>query len=470
MSKEPTLEEQELLADTRRRATAASPRRDLLVELVVNIGFVAAVGTMFVLPSPQGWNPVAAVLSVAVMWVAIRVEFETPSGFTVASQLAFVPMLFSMPLAFVPVVVAALLTALLLRDALAGRVPAQKLFSCLGNASFAVGPAIVFTVADVRPNAAGPALLAAALLAQFAGDFLANATYQVLSRRSNLRQQLRDCAWVYPIDAALSVIALLAAEELHRAPYAVLAVVPLLGLLRMFANERRERLGKLLELNETYRGTALLLGDVITADDDYTGEHSAGVVGLALAMGDALGLDPGRRRNLEFGAMLHDVGKIVIPKEIINKPGKLDPHEWEIIKTHPAEGQRMLKRVGGFMVQVGEIVRAHHERWDGGGYPDGLAGEAIPLEARIITCCDSWSAMRTDRPYRGAMSYEAAAEQMIANTGSQFDPAVVETMLPVVAALEGLAVDDAAGSPQTVSASPSELSCAAAQLAVPAAH
>ena len=132
--------------------------------------------------------------------------------------------------------------------------------------------------------------------------------------------------------------------------------------------------------------------------------------------------------------MLHDVGKITIPKEIINKPGKLDPHEWEIIKTHPAEGQRMLERVGGFMTEVGEIVRAHHERWDGGGYPDGLAGEAIPLEARIITCCDSWSAMRTDRPYRDALSYEAAAEQMIVNTGSQFDPAVVEAMLPVVAA------------------------------------
>ncbi len=468
MSKEPTLEEQELLADTRRRATAAPPRGDLLVELVVNIGFVAAVGAMFALPSPQGWNPVAAVLSVAVMWVAIRVEFETPSGFTVASQLAFVPMLFSMPLAFVPVVVAALLTALLLRDVLAGRVPALKLFSCLGNASFAVGPAIVFTVADVRPAAAGPVLLAAALAAQFAGDFLASATYQVMSRRSNLRQQLRDCAWVYAIDAALSLVALLAAEQLHQAPYAVLAVVPLLGLLRMFAHERRERLGKLLELNETYHGTALLLGDVIAADDGYTGEHSEGVVGLALTVGDALGLDPERRRNLEFGAMLHDVGKITIPKEIINKPGKLDPHEWDIIKTHPAAGQRMLDRVGGFMLEVGRIVRAHHERWDGGGYPDGLAGERIPLEARIITCCDSWSAMRTDRPYRRALTFEAAAEQMIVNAGSQFDPAVVQVMLPLLTATEGPGTDRHDAVAGAVSASAEELSAAAAHLAVPA--
>jgi HD-GYP domain-containing protein (c-di-GMP phosphodiesterase class II) len=95
------------------------------------------------------------------------------------------------------------------------------------------------------------------------------------------------------------------------------------------------------------------------------------------------------------------------------------------------------------MLEVGEIVRAHHERWDGGGYPDGLAGEAIPLEARIITCCDSWSAMRTDRPYRTAMSVAAATEQMIVNSGSQFDPAVVEAMMPVVAAGEASAVAEA---------------------------
>ena len=167
--------------------------------------------------------------------------------------------------------------------------------------------------------------------------------------------------------------------------------------------------------------------------------------------------------------MLHDVGKITIPKEIINKPGKLDPHEWEIIKTHPAQGQRMLGRVGGFMTEVGEIVRAHHERWDGGGYPDGLAGEAIPLEARIITCCDSWSAMRTDRPYRNALSYEAATEQMIVNTGSQFDPVVVEAMLRVVAEAEGPSSSGDAIEIDTVTASVSELSSAAAQLAVPAA-
>jgi HD-GYP domain-containing protein (c-di-GMP phosphodiesterase class II) len=377
-------------------------------------------------------------------------------------------MLFVIPTAFVPLAVAAVLATQILPGVLARRVAPVRLLRSLANAWFAVGPALVFAIADVRPDSAGPLLLLTALAAQFVGDFAASAVYIRATSGVSVGSQLRGSLWVYAIDAGLSGIALVVAEDLHTAPYAVLALVPLLGLLKMFAEERQARLAKLLELNETYHGTALLLGDIIAADDNYTGEHSQGVVGLALAVGDALGLDPERRRNLEFGAMLHDVGKITIPKEIINKPGKLDPHEWEIVKTHPAEGQRMLKRVGGFMTEVGEIVRAHHERWDGGGYPDRLAGEAIPLEARIITCCDSWSAMRTDRPYRRAMSHEAAAEQMIVNAGSQFDPTVVEAMLPVVAASDGPSTAPDPAESDAVMASVGQLASAAARLAVPA--
>jgi putative nucleotidyltransferase with HDIG domain len=201
----------------------------------------------------------------------------------------------------------------------------------------------------------------------------------------------------------------------------------------MFAHERSDRLGSLIELNDTYRGTALLLGDVVTADDSYTGSHSQGVVDLAKTVGHVLGLGPEERRNLEFAALLHDVGKITIPKEILNKPGALDEREWAIMRTHSEEGQRMLARVGGFMTEVGAIVRSHHERWDGGGYPDGLLAEAAPLEARIITCCDSWSAMRTDRPYRRAMSHDAAVAEVVRNVGTQFDPRVAEALLSAVA-------------------------------------
>jgi putative nucleotidyltransferase with HDIG domain len=143
-----------------------------------------------------------------------------------------------------------------------------------------------------------------------------------------------------------------------------------------------------------------------------------------------LGLD--QRRNLEFGALLHDVGKIAIPKRIINKRGPLDAEEWVLIKTHTVEGQKMLDRVGGFMREVGLIVRSHHERWDGLGYPDGLSGEGIPLEARIIACCDSWNAMRTDRAYRNALSRAAALAELRSNSGTQFDPRVVEALVSII--------------------------------------
>jgi putative nucleotidyltransferase with HDIG domain len=171
---------------------------------------------------------------------------------------------------------------------------------------------------------------------------------------------------------------------------------------------------------------------VVEADDGYTGIHSRSVVRLCLEVADQLNLDAKRKRNLEFGALLHDVGKIAIPKEIINKPGDLDDHEWTIIKTHTIEGQKLLDTVGGFMREVGLIVRSHHERWDGGGYPDGLAGEGIPLESRIVSCCDTWNAMRTDRSYRARTPFEQAEAEMRSIAGSQLDPGLVETLLELV--------------------------------------
>jgi HD-GYP domain-containing protein (c-di-GMP phosphodiesterase class II) len=189
-----------------------------------------------------------------------------------------------------------------------------------------------------------------------------------------------------------------------------------------------------IELSQAYRGTALVLGDVIEADDEYTGDHTQGVVALALEVAAEMGLDGLGRQRVEFGALLHDVGKIAIPKSIINKPGPLDDDEWALIRTHTVEGQRLLDRVGGLMHDVGVVVRASHERWDGGGYPDGLAGEAIPIEARIVACCDSFNAMTTTRSYRKAMPVEAALEECRACAGTQFDPAVVDALMRVVGA------------------------------------
>src|SRR4029079_5232158 len=130
-----------------------------------------------------------------------------------------------------------------------------------------------------------------------------------------------------------------------------------------------------------------------------------------------------------FGALLHDVGKIRIPAEIIGKPGPLTPEERAIVNTHTIEGERMLRRVGGLLDDVGAIVRSCHERWDGGGYPDGLAGKAIPQVARIIASCESYSALVTARPYRQAMTLSEEIVELLENRGTQFDPIVVDTLV-----------------------------------------
>ena len=180
----------------------------------------------------------------------------------------------------------------------------------------------------------------------------------------------------------------------------------------------------------------MLLGDVVEADDAYTGSHSRGVVELSLAVSDHLGLNHRQRRNIEFAALLHDVGKIAVPKEIINKAGPLDPEEWEVMYRHTVKGEEMLNRVGGVLSEVGRIVRSSHEHYDGSGYPDGLRGEEIPIEARIVACCDAFSAMITTRSYRKAMPLEAALTEVRACAGTQFDPQVAES-LAVVSMADG---------------------------------
>ena len=161
-----------------------------------------------------------------------------------------------------------------------------------------------------------------------------------------------------------------------------------------------------------------------------------------MRVAEQMGVDEDVRRETELGALLHDIGKIHIPDSIINKPGKLDDEEWAIMKTHTIEGQRMLDRVGGLLGTVGVVVRASHEDFDGTGYPDGLAGEQIPLAARIVSACDAFNAMTTTRSYRPAMPIEAAVAELRRCSGTQFDPRVVEALL-VVDRRPGLAADDA---------------------------
>jgi HD-GYP domain-containing protein (c-di-GMP phosphodiesterase class II) len=148
-----------------------------------------------------------------------------------------------------------------------------------------------------------------------------------------------------------------------------------------------------------------------------------------------MALDEDQMRRLEFAALLHDVGKIAIPNSIINKRGPLTDDEWAVMKTHTIEGEAMLVGVGGVLGEVGRIVRSCHERFDGLGYPDRIAGEAIPIEARVISCCDAFNAMITDRPYRSAMPLSEALNELRVHRGTQFDPQVVDILLAMYPAV-----------------------------------
>jgi putative nucleotidyltransferase with HDIG domain len=216
------------------------------------------------------------------------------------------------------------------------------------------------------------------------------------------------------------------------APAGALLVLALVPLLRGFEREREGRIQHSLELGRAYRGTALLLRDLLEEDDEYTGHHTEDVVELSVAVAKEMGVSEDIQRETEMGALLHDIGKIAVPDEIINKPGPLDDEEWAIMKTHTVEGERMLQQVGGLLSSVGVVVRASHERWDGGGYPDGLVGEAIPVAARIVSACDAFNAMTTDRSYRKALPLEVAIAELEKNSGTQFAPEVVTALVAVV--------------------------------------
>jgi len=402
-------------------------------ELLLGAGFLAAAVALAALGHPdRGLSlPLAAVYVFGVAAIG-EVRLEIGAGFTVPTQAVFVPMLFAVPVSLVPLMVALSLVLSMAPEILAGRMPVSRILTVPGNSWFAIGPSLVLLLAgDHRPDAHW-GILALALAAQFTCDFAANAARERLRNGISLRELAAEYSQIYLIDLALAPLGLALAIANMRHPWAVLLLAPLFGVLGWLAKERRARMDQLIELNDAYHGTALLLGDVVEADDSYTGEHCKDVVDLALGVARKLGLDPERERRVEFGALLHDVGKIAVPKEIVNKPGKLDKREWAAIKAHTIEGQKMLEQVGGFMQDVGEIVRSHHERWDGGGYPDGLRGEQIPLEARIVSCCDTFSAMTTTRSYRKAMPAHVALAELTANAGSQFDPAVVDALVAII--------------------------------------
>jgi putative nucleotidyltransferase with HDIG domain len=183
----------------------------------------------------------------------------------------------------------------------------------------------------------------------------------------------------------------------------------------------------------------LALSEALARTHLGTAEHAQSVAELAERVGARLGMRGPDLRALRWGALLHDVGKIEVRREVLNKPGPLTDSEFDEIKQHTLVGAQMVEQVARFG-KVHQLVRWSHERWDGEGYPDGLAGVAIPLGARVICVCDAYDAMVSNRPYRKAMSSREALGELRLSAGTQFDPAVVNAL---VREIDGSALHDA---------------------------
>ena len=193
-----------------------------------------------------------------------------------------------------------------------------------------------------------------------------------------------------------------------------------------------ERVGLVrdFERDTARRAATALASEALRTRDSCTADHCDDVLTLCDAVGHRLGLDELLLRQLATGAQLHDIGKVGIPLEILNKPTALTETEWTVIREHTVIGERILRSVP-VMSDIATIVRHSHEHWDGSGYPDGLSGEAIPLPSRVILCADAFHAMRSDRPYRRGRAADAALAEIEACAGTQFDPAVADAFLAV---------------------------------------
>ena len=228
--------------------------------------------------------------------------------------------------------------------------------------------------------------------------------------------------WEGIVQGALVVASTGARGRFGRIEFSVLSAVADVAGAALEHAERREH------GIETVRARVESLAAALELRDRVTGHHVAEVVRLARAVGEKLGLSKPALVELEFAARLHDVGKIAVPDPILRKPDPLTDTEWSMMRRHPEWGSGMLAHIPG-LEAVALVVRFHHERWDGSGYPDGLEGERIPLASRVIAVCDAYNAMTADRTYSLGRSREEALAELRACAGEQFDPRVVEAFI-----------------------------------------
>ncbi len=289
-------------------------------------------------------------------------------------------------------------------------------YVALGGWLFVGGP----VEAGGIPRIVGP-LLVLTLLFSVTNSLLVSA-YISISTKMSFVSAWRGFSWGAPADLALAPVGLAFAQVAQTEGAAGLAlfVIPLLIARQFYQHYAR--------LRSTYANTVRSLVAVIEAKDPYTRGHSERVARFSTAIAERFPLRPRDVERVELAALLHDLGKVGVSRRILTKPGRLNAEEYGEIQRHPAIGAGIIESVP-FLQELTPIIRHHHERPDGAGYADGLAGEAIPVEARILAVADCYDAMTSTRPYRGALTRNEAIAELQRGSGTQFDPRIVGTFL-----------------------------------------
>jgi HD-GYP domain-containing protein (c-di-GMP phosphodiesterase class II) len=428
------MQDEHLVGEARERRKQRMDARERVVDSVSALLFLAVAVAIAVFVDNERETDWLLVVALVVGYAVVsRVRFEYGDLYMSAEELVFVPLLFLAPLNLVPLLAALAAVLATLPEYARGEWHRDRWITTIPDTWFCMGPVLVLAAwAPGPPSLDHLGIYLLALGASALADFAWALTRDQLLHGKPLIEVAKNCLGTNRVAATFSAIGFFPTLAAVSQPLVLLVIGPLVWLLTVFSRDRSERWTATLELHRAYRGTVMLLVDVVEFDDDYTAEHSRSVVELARGVAQEIGMDKYELQELEFAALLHDVGKIAIPKEILRKPAALTDSEFEVMKTHTIEGQFMLDRIGGLLGRVGEVVRSCHERWDGKGYPDGLRGEEIPLAARVVFVCDAYNAMTTTRPYRAALPHEQAISELVTNAGTQFDPEVVAAMLRVM--------------------------------------
>lgn len=400
-------------------------------------------------PNPDQAGMLAFLVLCGVIGGACKVDVDVPLG---RLSLAFTVTYFALIVHGTP---AALLVGFLgtftgvvcnLKDTnrinFARAITTQAIFNFSNGALAAATMGWVFYALGGRPGEIEPTRMALPVLVSALSYYLINTGGVTLAiawsqNRSPLSVFKQHWAWAWPgflAGACISAGLLWASKRLGDDP-AVLLLVPPAYLVYYFYRLRSEKVQSDMEhFREMHRLNDAVIGSLamaIEAKDRYTRKHVNRVREYAISLGEKLGVSESELQAIRIASLLHDIGKIGIPEAILCKPGKLTYEEFEIIKTHVDIGAAILDRIK-FPWPVADVVRTHHERWDGLGYPRGLRGDDIPIGGRIISLVDVYDALTSDRPYRKAIPQEQAIAILRAGAGSQFDPHVVETFVALL--------------------------------------